>query len=71
MEQTYYTINVIGKHGYSFMIHGYIKHEEDAIQQALDNDLFTDKLDAEQAIAEEAVESEVKHFGECGCIYEV
>lgn len=71
MEQTYYTINVIGKNGYSFMIHGYIKHEEDAIQQALDNDLFTDKLDAEQAVAEEAVESEVKHFSELGCIHEV
>ena len=71
MEQSYYTINVIGKNGYSFVVHGYIKHEEDAIQQALDNDLFNDELDAEQAMAEEAVPTEVRHFEECGCVYEV
>lgn len=71
MEQEYYLINVIGKHGYSFVVHGYIKHEEDAIQQALDNDLFHDADDAEQAMAEVASEDDIKHFEEWDCVYEL
>ena len=66
-----YTINVIGKNGYSFLVHGNIKHEDDAIQQALDNGLFYDEEDAEQAVAEVADEDDIVHFEECGCSFEV
>lgn len=70
----YYKIDVPGKHGYSFMIETNEKlmYEEDAINLALDNNLFDDEKDALIAVVDDLVtQHDIDHFKTWGCIYQI
>lgn len=67
----YWLINVLGKHGFSTMVHGEIDTEEQAINAALDNDLFQDVEDADYAFAEEADGYTIEHFNNLDAINEL
>lgn len=62
MSKKYFLINVLGKHGYSFMTYADVKDEEEAIDLAADNGLFNEENDAEYATAEEASDYDIEHF---------
>ena len=71
--KSYWLINVCGNHGYSVMIHGEIDREEDAIDAAVENELFDAEEDAEYAFAEEmdANSNDVKYFVKHNMVIEV
>lgn len=71
MEKKYWLINVVGNHGYSFMVCGELEDEDEAIDAAFDEDLFESADDANYATAEEADENDIKHFTEGGYCYEI
>ena len=71
MKKEYYLINVIGKDGYSFVVYGCFKDDEDAIEQAQKRSLFQDEEDANRACAEIASYEDVKHFRECECLFDL
>jgi hypothetical protein len=71
MNKRYFLINVLGKHGYSFMIHAAVNDEYEAINLSAENGLFNDEEDAEYAIAEEASDYDIKHFEEEDMINEL
>lgn len=67
----YFLINVLGKHGYSFMVHAAVKDEDEAIELAAENGLFEAEGDADYATAEEASDYDVKHFEKANMINEL
>lgn len=71
MGKTYFLINVLGKDGYSFLVHGDFDSDEQAIDNAFEAGLFNDKADADCAIAEEADDNDIKQFTDWGCCYEL
>jgi hypothetical protein len=71
MNKKYFLINVLGKHGYSFMIHAAVNDEFAAINAAAENSLFNDEEDAEYAIAEEASDYDIEHFEKDNMINEL
>lgn len=74
MEQNnkiYYKINVLGKHGYSFMVtSNNVLDEGDVLDKALAKGLFQDELDADYAVVDDLVtDSEIEVFK--SCTYEI
>ena len=58
MRKTF-SINIAGKHGYSFAVECDSSYDEDSvINLALDNELFEEGYDADYAIAEDITDSE-------------
>lgn len=68
--KSYYSINVPGKHGYSFAVCGEFT-EDEAVDMAADANLFNDADDADYAIVEELTQSEIDRFKKCGCLREL
>lgn len=66
-----YSINVPGAYGYSFAVKGEIDCEEDAIEMASNNGLFTEPEDADYAVAEDITDSEYDINAFKDCTYEV
>ena len=66
-------VNVPGKNGYSFMVHGDYdeNHESEIIDACLKNDLFQDAEDANYCTIVEADENDIKAFGTVGEIHEI
>ncbi len=62
-----FSINVAGRHGYSFAVKCDAENEENAIERALNAGIFEDDIDADYAIAEEITDSpyDVEHFKSC------
>lgn len=57
MRKTF-SINIAGKHGYSFAVECDSSYDEDSvIDLALDNGLFEEDYDADYAIAEDITDS--------------
>ena len=71
MEKSYWLINVIGRYGYSMMVHGEIDDYYEAIEAASKANLFNDEEDADYATAEEASEYDIKHFTENNLVAEL
>lgn len=74
MEQNnkiYYKIDVIGKHGYSFMVSSNdMLDEGEVLDKALAKGLFQDELDADYAIVDDLVSDyEIEVFK--SCTYEI
>ena len=74
MEQNnkiYYKIDVMGKHGYSFMVSSNdVLDEGEVLDKALAKGLFQDEIDAEYAIVDDLVsEHEIEVFK--SCTYEI
>ena len=74
MEQDnkiYYKIDVMGKHGYSFMVSSNdVLDENEVLDLALAKGLFQDEIDAEYAIVDDLVsEHEIEVFK--SCTYEI
>lgn len=74
MEQNnkiYYKINVLGKHGYSFMVtSNNVLDEGDVLDKALAKGLFQDELDADYAVVDDLVSDyEIEVFK--SCTYEI
>jgi len=62
----YWLINVPGKYGYSLLVNTEASCVEEAIEIAMDADLFDDSEDAKYAYGEVADESTIKHFNSFG-----
>ena len=74
MEQNnkiYYKIDVMGKHGYSFMVSSNdVLDEGEILDKALAKGLFQDEIDAEYAVVDDLVsEHEIEVFK--SCTYEI
>lgn len=74
MEQNnkiYYKIDVLGKHGYSFMVSSNdMLDEGEVLDKALAKGLFQDELDADYAIVDDLVSDyEIEVFK--SCTYEI
>lgn len=74
MEQNnkiYYKIDVLGKHGYSFMVFSTDELDEgEVLDKALAKGLFQDELDADYAIVDDLVSDyEIEVFK--SCTYEI
>jgi hypothetical protein len=70
MEQDnkiYYKIDVMGKHGYSFMVSSNdVLDEGEVVDKALAKGLFQDELDADYAVVDDLVsEHEIEVFKSC------
>lgn len=72
MEKKYYTINIPGKHGYSFMVCGNFE-EDEAVEKALSAGLFEGQEDdAEYAIVDGLVsQNDIDQFKNWGCCHEI
>ncbi len=66
-----YSVNVTGPCGYSFAVAGKGLNEEDVIDVALENDLFSDEEDANYAIVEDITDSEYDINGLKNATFEV
>ena len=62
MKKNVYSINVPGPEGYSFAVKGAFS-ESEAIDKALEADLFTSPVDADYAIVEDITNSEYDLLG--------
>ena len=63
-----FSINVPGRHGYSFAVKCDTSYDEDSvIELAAESGLFSDDEDADYAIAEDITESDydIEHFKSC------
>ena len=74
MEQDnkiYYKIDVMGKHGYSFMVTSNdVLDEGEVLDKALAKGLFQDEIDADYAVVDDLVtDSEIEVFK--SCTYEI
>lgn len=69
MDNHYFKIDVLGSHGYSFMICTTETDKEAVIDLAAKNNIFADADDRECCLIDEADEDEVKHFKEWNCCY--
>ena len=70
MEQNnkiYYKIDVLGKHGYSFMVTSNdVLDEGEVLDKALAKGLFEDELDADYAVVDDLVtDYEIEIFKDC------
>ena len=69
----YYKIDVVGQHGYSFMVStaNELPYEDDAVDVAIELDAFECGRDASYAVVDDLVsENDIKHFIECNCCYD-
>ena len=70
----YYKIDVMGKNGYSFMVETdeELRCGEDAIDLALEHNLFQDSEDADYAVVDDLVtEQDIEHFKSTGCCHKI
>ena len=70
----YYKIDVMGKNGYSFMVETdeELRYDEDAIDLALEHNLFQDSEDADYAEVDSLVtKHDVNHFKSSGCCHKI
>lgn len=70
----HYKIDVMGKHGYSFMVETdeELPYDEDAIDLALEHNLFQDSEDADYAVVDDLVsERDIEHFKSTGCCHKI
>ena len=70
----YYKIDVMGKNGYSFMVETdeELRCGEDAIDLALEYNLFQDSEDADYAVVDDLVtEQDIEHFKSTGCCHKI
>lgn len=70
MEQNnkhYYKIDVMGRHGYSFMVSSNdMLDEDEVLDKALTKGLFQDELDAEYAVVDDLIsEYDIENFKDC------
>lgn len=72
-KKFYYKIDVLGKHGYSFMVTSNdVLDEGEVIDIALRNGLFDDDDDADYAIVDDLVSDyDIKSFTNCGCCHQI
>ena len=66
-----FSINVAGKHGYSFAVKCNATEEADVVQMAKNAGLFQDDEDAFYATAEDITDSEYDINGLKDCTYEI
>ena len=65
-----FSINVPGRHGYSFAVKCDTSYNEDTvIDLAAESELFNDPEDADYATAEDITDSEYDRNAFVGCIY--
>lgn len=70
----YYKIDVMGKNGYSFMVETdeELPYDEDAIDLAVEHNLFQDSEDADYAVVDDLVtEQEIEQFKSSGCCHKI
>ena len=67
----YWIVKVIGKNEYSFIIYCDADNEYKAIKMALECNLFSDRDDVNNAVAEEADEIAIKVYETCKCCFDV
>lgn len=67
----YWLINVVGIDGYSMLVHCGAQTAEEAIDIALDADLFDSYDDWKISTAEEADDDTIKHFNEWKLTHEL
>lgn len=70
----YYKIDVMGKNGYSFMVETdeELCYNEDAIDLALEHNLFQDSEDADYAVVDDLVsERDIEHFKSTGYCHKI
>lgn len=70
MEQNnkiYYKIDVMGKHGYSFMVSSNdMLDEGEVLDKALAKGLFQDEIDADYAVVDDLVSDyDIENFKDC------
>ena len=74
MEQDnkiYYKIDVMGKHGYSFMVSSNdVLDEGEVLYLALAKGLFQDEIDADYAVVDDLVSEDDIEIFKC-CTYEI
>jgi len=67
-----FSINILGKHGYSFAVRCDTSYnEETVIELAAENHLFNDDEDADYAIAEDITESDYDIQGLKNVTYDI
>jgi hypothetical protein len=67
-----FSINIPGKHGYSFAVECDSSYDEESvIDLALENDLFEEGYDADYANAEDITDSEYDIAAFEGCTYKL
>ena len=66
-----YSVNVTGPCGYSFAVAGEGLEEDDVIDVALENDLFSDEEDSDYAVVEDITDSEYDINGLKDATFEV
>lgn len=66
-NKIYYKIDVLGKHGYSFMVTSNdVLDEGEVLDKALAKGLFQDELDADYAVVDDLVtDYEIEVFKDC------
>ena len=66
-NKIYYKIDVLGKHGYSFMVTSNdVLDEGEVLDKALAKGLFQDELDANYAIVDDLItDYEIEVFKDC------
>ena len=70
----YYKIDVMGKNGYSFMVETdeELPYDEDAIDLAVEHNLFQDSEDADYAVVDDLVtERDIEEFKSSGCCHKI
>lgn len=70
----YYKIDVMGKNGYSFMVETdeELRYDEDAIDLAVEHNLFQDSEDADYAVVDDLVtERDIEEFKSSGCCHKI
>ena len=70
----YYKIDVMGKNGYSFMVETdeELCYDEDAIDLAVEHNLFQDSEDAIYAVVDDLVsEQDIEDFKFADCCYKI
>lgn len=74
MKKNYLLINVAGKkHGYSFCVYTeYTESDnEEVIKKCIENNLFQDNEDSENADVVKADETDIRYFASSNCIYDI
>ena len=65
-----FSVNVLGRNGYSFAVKCDATSTDEVVELALDNDLFDDPEDADCCVVEDITDSEYDQNGLKDCTYE-
>ena len=66
-QKYYYKIDVLGKHGYSFMVSSNdVFDESEILDKALTKGLFQDEIDVDYAVVDDLISDyDIEHFKDC------